>query len=123
MPFISLCPRGTCHCAEFLCSAVGEGHGFQGKLPGWLGRQLGSEYEERGMQRAAAVGKDLGPQRPYRKPTLNMGCLKSLGTSIIYVQNVSFGRNFISHMAQPLIIGKYLIVEFVENTGKQRERD
>ena len=31
----------------------------QGKLSGWLGRQLGRVWE-RGMQRAAAVGNDLG---------------------------------------------------------------
>lgn len=32
----------------------------QRKLLGWPERQLGSEYGERGMQRAAAVGNDLG---------------------------------------------------------------
>lgn len=43
-----------------LSSWLGTGMTDKGELSGWLGRQLGSEYGERGMQRAAAVGNDLG---------------------------------------------------------------
>lgn len=51
-----------------------------------------------------------------------MGCLKSLGTSVIDAPNVRVDSKFINHVVQSLITEKYLRVELLENPGKHKEK-